>query len=111
MIALTTGRFEEAVAALRRAVDLTPEDADARNSLGSALLQAGWTGEAIDEFTRTVEMSPDFAPAWFNLGGSYCAVGQLDRAQAVRDRLAALDPVLARRLNRLIADRAGASVP
>ncbi|UCE61369.1 MAG: tetratricopeptide repeat protein [Phycisphaerales bacterium] len=105
MIALTSGRFEDAIVSLRTAVRLDLDNADAHNSLGSALFQTGRTDEAVQEFERATELDPFLASAWYNLGGSYCTVGAFDRAEQVRQRLDTLDPRLADQLARMIGER------
>lgn len=54
-IHLDAGRYEEAVTALRRAVDLLPNDVDARYALATALMRMGKTREAAGEFERVAE--------------------------------------------------------
>jgi tetratricopeptide (TPR) repeat protein len=104
MVALTTGRFDDAITSLTEAARLSPQSADVQNSLGSALIQAGRTEDAIRAFERAAELDPDLAVAWYNLGGSYIGQGRLDEAEAVRQRLETLDPRLADALGTLLED-------
>jgi tetratricopeptide (TPR) repeat protein len=104
MMAITSGRFDDAVRYLAEAVRLDPLAADARNSLGSALLQAGRPEEAVRAFLEAVRLEPSFATAWYNLGGSYCSLRAFDKAEMVRRRLEALDPPLARQLAALLEE-------
>ncbi len=104
MIALSEGRFADAVVSLSEAVRLEPGVPDAHNSLGSALLQAGRTEEATRAYREAVRLDPGFATAWYNLGGAYCLAGRKEEARVVRERLAQLDAALARELDRLLSD-------
>ena len=99
---LVTGRAEEAVDTLIKAVDLAPDHADAYNSLGSALCQAGRAGEAIPFFQHALALKPDFAIARFNLGGAYCEIGKFPEAEKVREQLRSIDIELGTQLAELI---------
>lgn len=61
------GRGDEAIAAIRRAVDLRPDDPRTHNSLGAALHAIGDRAGANAAFARATTVQPDFAPGWFNL--------------------------------------------
>ena len=52
------GRFEAAASHLR-AVELTPDSADAHYNLGLALRETGQLDEALDCFAKTLELNPD----------------------------------------------------
>lgn len=64
---LETRRFADAAAALRTAVDLMPDSAEAHNDLGVALASMGRVNEAAAHFQRAVSLKPDFAEAQKNL--------------------------------------------
>lgn len=48
----------EAIVVLRSLLDVSPDDKDARHSLGDALLEAGETHEALPLFRRRIEETP-----------------------------------------------------
>jgi len=54
-IHLDAGRYADAVEALRRAVDVAPNDTEARYALATALTRLGKTQEAAQEFDRVEE--------------------------------------------------------
>jgi tetratricopeptide (TPR) repeat protein len=62
------GKHELAVATMRRAIALRPQDAMYHNTLGSLLGNAGEYEAAITALRRTCQLQPDLAMAWFNLG-------------------------------------------
>ncbi|MCI0587164.1 MAG: tetratricopeptide repeat protein [Planctomycetes bacterium] len=60
-------RFEEAIEASRKAVNLAPGNARCLNDLGWSLLEAGDLGEAREVLRRAVEMAPEDGLARGNL--------------------------------------------
>lgn len=67
---LDAGKFAEALPLLRLAVELVPDDPEARNDLGVALASLGELPAAIHEFERAVQLAPDFAEAQRNLSAA-----------------------------------------
>src|SRR5439155_19580770 len=61
------GRFEEAEAFSRRAIELGPQNAIAHNTLGNALIRQGRVAEAIESYRAALEIQPAFANAASNL--------------------------------------------
>jgi hypothetical protein len=84
------GRPEEAVTALRRARDLSPDNPVAWNNLGVALLATGRLPEARDCYRRAVALRPDYAKAHQNLAAVLAALGDTAGAQAALARAQAL---------------------
>ena len=77
------GKFVEAVAHLKRVIDIDPKDASAHNSLGAILNDnvkdhAG----AIAAFRTAITLNPKNAHYRFNLGNAFRDNGQLDDASA-----------------------------
>ena len=68
VLAHMQGRFGEAVALLRRAIEQRPDDALPWNNLGSALAEHGDLDAAIEAFRKCTELAPQRAAPWFNLG-------------------------------------------
>jgi predicted Zn-dependent protease with MMP-like domain len=58
------GEFEDAIDVLKKAVDLLPEDPEARLEYGLALFE----GAKFDEAKEALEQLPDEAAAWHHLG-------------------------------------------
>ena len=85
-------RYAEAVALLRRAAALRPDDALIQNNLGSALGESGDLEGALDAFRRTSEAAPDLAASWFNLGKACDALLRSQESEAAYTRALAIDP-------------------
>ncbi|MGH8117095.1 MAG: tetratricopeptide repeat protein, partial [Rhodanobacteraceae bacterium] len=62
------GRHADAIAAMRRAVELRPVDALYHNTLGTVLGTSGDFDEAIRVLNRACELDPGLGTAWYNLG-------------------------------------------
>ncbi|MDX1631051.1 MAG: tetratricopeptide repeat protein [Thermoanaerobaculia bacterium] len=67
-VAFRAGRYEDAVAAFRQAVEAAPSSSRARIDLAAALAATGAEEEAERELERALEHEPDNATAHYNLG-------------------------------------------
>jgi Tfp pilus assembly protein PilF len=85
-------RYAEAVALLRRAAALRPDDALIHNNLGSALGESGDLEGAVDAFQRASDAEPDLAASWFNLGKACDALLRSGESDAAYARALAIDP-------------------
>jgi len=85
-------RYPEAIALLRNAASLRPQDALIHNNLGSALGESGDMEGAIAAFRQATEVAPEFAASWFNLGKACEAMSRTDEAEAAFARATALEP-------------------
>jgi tetratricopeptide (TPR) repeat protein len=63
-----TGRFGDAVVALRQAITLNPELAEPHFNLGLALERLGRRGEALRSYEQAVRLRPDWTKAKERLG-------------------------------------------
>lgn len=82
MAYLNQGRFDEAIASIRQAVRVDPDNAAAR----SALARAYWVGkgqidEAIAEFQRVVELNPEAGYAYLQLALLFSIRGRFEEAE------------------------------
>jgi serine/threonine protein kinase/tetratricopeptide (TPR) repeat protein len=75
---LAMGRFDEALAAMRRASELDPLSLIINVHLGYTLSLAGQYPEAITQLQHTLELDPTFALAHLRLGLLYRSVGRRD---------------------------------
>ena len=75
-----TGRLEEAVQEMKKALELEPASLVMNTFMGATLYYAGRYDEAIDQCRRTVEMDPNFAVAHWHLGLAYEQKQVFDKA-------------------------------
>jgi tetratricopeptide (TPR) repeat protein len=75
------GRIPEALSEYQRAIELDPDNADARNALG-ILLHVSYRrpAEAIEHYQKALEARPNFSEARTNLANVYLDQGQYDQA-------------------------------
>lgn len=71
---------QDALAALQRAANLLPADAETASNLGRVLLARGRPEEAVASYRRAIRIKPDFAPAHLALGIVLKQLGQLGAA-------------------------------
>lgn len=76
------GRFDEAIAAFRRAVEIDPQHAGGWLNLGIYLHAAGRHRESRDTLLHLVSMKPDYAEGWQNLALAHQASGEIGQAFA-----------------------------
>ncbi len=74
------GRPEEAVAALRQALEIDPQFASAYNNLGYALLVQGRIEEAVKNLRTALELEPTLDAAHANLGLAHAMKREWDVA-------------------------------
>jgi tetratricopeptide (TPR) repeat protein len=86
------GRFVEAAAAYRRALELRPDHAQTYNNLGAALLEVGALGAAAAAYRHAIALKPDHAKAHYNLGLVLQIQGDLDEAAQRFRQAIALKP-------------------
>jgi eukaryotic-like serine/threonine-protein kinase len=96
------GRFDEAIASGKRAVELAPADFTPSLILGTGYLNARRFDEAIEELRKTTEIDPGSARAHDLLAQAYAARGQ--REKAIEESDMAL--VLGRRATGLLLRKA-----
>lgn len=79
---LQQGRYEEALAPLQKAVELSQGDAQLHNSLGNTLAKLGRLCEAEASYWQAIMLDPGFAEAQHNLG-SILKLGRLSETERV----------------------------
>jgi len=85
------GRLEEAERLYRRALDASPGDGWALQSLGLLARERGRLEEAVDWLERAARLPGAGAGAWNNLGGALREAGRLHSAAEAYRRALALD--------------------
>jgi tetratricopeptide (TPR) repeat protein len=90
--ATAKGQTKEAIAYLRKAIEIYPDFAAAHNDLGVQLLSLGKIDEAREAFERAVKLQPDaFNPA-LNLGIVYVHLHRFAEARQMLARAIKADP-------------------
>jgi serine/threonine protein kinase/tetratricopeptide (TPR) repeat protein len=88
----STGRSSEAVAVLKRALELAPNSDEGYRRLGAVYLAGGRSDEAIKAYERAAEINPYF---WLNfnaLGDAHFRIGNFDAAFKAFRRVSELEP-------------------
>ena len=73
-------KYQNAVNAYTRAIELNPKYAWAYSNRGFAYANLGNLNQAIADFTRAIELNPNFALAYSNRGVAYHRLGNLQQA-------------------------------
>ena len=79
--ALTPARQAEAVALLRKAIELTPTASEPHLQLGRLLLQTGDTAGAMTALEECLRLDSSLLEAWLPLGQAYQAAGREQQAK------------------------------
>jgi tetratricopeptide (TPR) repeat protein len=87
---LALGRFDQAIATGRRAVELDPLSVNSQARLGQVLFFARRYDDAIREFRSALELDPNFVFALWHLGDTYTQVSRYDEAITVLEKAATL---------------------
>ncbi|MEG4454022.1 tetratricopeptide repeat protein [Microcoleus sp. N9_A1] len=77
-----SGRFDEAVAAYKKAIELNPNFSWSYHSLGDVLLKLEKWEEAVAAYKKAVELNPDFSWSYHNLGDALLKLRQWEQAAA-----------------------------
>lgn len=107
--------LEDAVDALVKAIELNPNSIDASNWLQNALSQLGDVTGALKILEDLTNRDPLYRPAFSNAMQQFNAMGQPEKAEALLDRMTAIDPdspdiIWARATHLLFSGRAGESL-
>jgi len=91
--ALTTaGKYQEAVVAYARAIELDPKYAWAYYGRGHAYGRLGDPREAFKDFNRAIELDPKYLLAYLYRGAAYGKLGDYDQEIRDYDNAIELDP-------------------
>ncbi len=86
------GRFEEAIAELKKAVELDPFSGIVNSNLGWTLYLARQYDQAIAQYRKTLEIDPNFSVAHARLLGAYEQKGMYEEAIAEIPKLPPYSP-------------------
>lgn len=92
LVRFRSGRAEDAVRLLQRAVRAAPEFTAAHNELGLMLITLGRRLEAIAALRRAAELEPADADVRVNLGNAHHSQGELETAEGIYRQALGLDP-------------------
>jgi tetratricopeptide (TPR) repeat protein len=85
-------QFDAAITACKKALELSPDNADARVALGDLYLRRGQHAEAIAEYKRVLEMHSDKATPHYRLADANLRMGNFPEAAASAARALKIDP-------------------
>jgi tetratricopeptide (TPR) repeat protein len=101
VIAAQTGRRQEALTLIGKAVEHRPANAEAHNNLGALLHDLGRHDQAIEAYGKALVLKPGYAHAHCNLGVTLHAAGRSHEALAAYRRAIDLAPSYAEAHNNL----------
>ncbi|MGD0390960.1 MAG: tetratricopeptide repeat protein, partial [Tepidisphaeraceae bacterium] len=107
VVANQTGRHDEAIDLIGRAIALDPDYAEAHFNLGHALSDRGRSDEAVASYEKAIQLTPDYVEAHFNIGDVRLKTGRFDEAIASFQRAVQLKPDYAKAYNNLGSALAG----
>ena len=87
VFAMETGRDVDAVALLRRTVELAPSHTEARTHLARMLLQLHYPVEALETIASAIDADPHSLQALLIQAKALYRLGQLDDARGMLDRI------------------------
>jgi tetratricopeptide (TPR) repeat protein len=86
------GRYEEAIQAFGKAIEIDPQDAVAWIFKGDALSELGRYDEAIQAYEKAIEIDPQDADAWYSKGAALSELGKYDEANQAFDKGIEINP-------------------
>jgi tetratricopeptide (TPR) repeat protein len=89
-----TGRYEEAITAFRRAIQIQPDNDESHGLLARVLAAKGDYAAATDEAQRAVDIRPSWN-TYFNQGRVELAAGHFEKALVALRRTTELNPTFA----------------
>jgi tetratricopeptide (TPR) repeat protein len=92
LLAHQVGQHRIAAETISRAIEIEPDIALYRCSLGNALKASGRLDEALETYRIAIRLKPDFAEGHYNLGTALVALGRIEDAAAAYGSAIALNP-------------------
>jgi Tfp pilus assembly protein PilF len=85
-------KYEEALRAFKRSIELDPSFIMPYGNMGIAMEKLGRTDEAIKLNEQALSIDPDFSPAYSNLGRIYLSKGELEKSERLLRKAISLNP-------------------
>ncbi|MFH1776097.1 MAG: tetratricopeptide repeat protein [Candidatus Omnitrophota bacterium] len=85
------GKYLEAMAAFRKAIEIDTNQANVYNNLGNTYLMSGRREEAVGFYEQAIKIDPNYKKTYNNLGIAYCLLGRHEQATAFYQKAIALD--------------------
>ena len=95
------GKYEEAIAEWKKALELSPNDDKAHHNLGLLLVSQGKFEEAIPHFEKTLAINPRYPGAHGSLGVALIGAGKTAQATGEFEKAIEIDPASAEAHNNL----------
>src|SRR6185295_2548694 len=86
------GKFDEAMAEFRKAIEKNPYFADLHNNLGEVYYKKAMINEGLIEFKKAISLNPDYAAAHYNLSFVYGDKNMLEEAEREFKKASDLNP-------------------
>jgi tetratricopeptide (TPR) repeat protein len=86
------GRLQDSLIANKRALEISPNNAELNNNLGSTLNQLGRLEDAVASYNKAISIKPEFALAHNNLGKTLQQLGRLEDAEASYNKAVGIKP-------------------
>ena len=84
-------QFDAAIAAYKKAIEISPKNADARMALGDVYLRRGQRAEALAEYSALVSAYPDKASPHSHFADAKLQMGDFAEAAAAADKAVKID--------------------
>jgi tetratricopeptide (TPR) repeat protein len=97
----STGKFQEAVIANKKAIELVPRDSEAHSNLGNVLMELGRLEDCEVCYRQAIAIKPDYAEAHSNLGSVLQKLGRLEDCEVCYRQAIAIKPDYAEAHNNL----------
>jgi tetratricopeptide (TPR) repeat protein len=85
-------QFDAAIAAYKKAMEISPKNADARIALGDAYLRGNLSMEARSEFAKVMSAYPDRALPLYRYADACLKMGDFSEAAAAAEKALKIDP-------------------
>jgi Tfp pilus assembly protein PilF/quercetin dioxygenase-like cupin family protein len=95
LLCLQSGRAEEAVQYIEKALSISPDDAQAHSNLGIAYRNLNQLQQAAEHFHKSIKLAPKNPGPFNNLGGVYMVLGHYKGAAMCFKQALAIQPGLA----------------